>query len=240
MAGLTLADLRLSSKRRSDMENSDFITDSEWNEYVNEAGSELHDLILVADPRSIIIRYSLFTSTNQQFYDLPDDFYKLEAVYRKIGDARYGVDRTNFHGIGNGSAVLSSVIIGGAPYQYALVGNQIYFLPIPNGQNEVELWYYPSYTRLTLDTDTIDYPVVNGWEEFIVIASVIKAKEKERSDMSAELRAKAELKGRIIEMANKRDEWEPPRFIDIYGATSRNRRYNSYNPYANLPYRWFR
>lgn len=240
MSGWQLSGLRSSAKQRADMDNSSFIGDPEWDVYINESAAELHDLILQSDPKSIIIRYTLSTTSGQEFYPLPADFYKLEAVYRIVSNARYAIDRVDFHGIGSGSAVLSSVIVGGAPYQYALVGNEIYFLPIPNGQNNVELWYFPNFTYLLNDTDTLNYPVINGWEQFVLVTTVIKAKMKERTDCSLELAQKAELKKRIIDMANKRDEWEPPKFVDSYGATSRNRRYNSYNPYANLPFRWYK
>lgn len=241
MSGLTLEELRTLSKQRSDMENSGFIQDPEWNSYINESCSELHDLILQSDPKSIVTKYTLSTVGGQDFYPLPEDFYKLQAVYRIVGNTtRYSVDRVDFHGIGLGSSVLSSVISGGAPYQYALVGSEIYFLPIPNGINNVELWYYPSFTRLVADGDTLNYPVINGWEQFVIVATVIKAKNKERADASAENMQKSELKQRIVEMANKRDEWEPPKAYDAYGATSRNRRYNNYNPYGNLPYRFYK
>lgn len=241
MSGLTLADLRSSAKKRADMEASSFILDSEWNDYVNEGGSELHDLILESDPKSIIVRYDIVTNSTDEFYNLPDDFYKLEAAFRKINNVRYGLDRADYHMVGMGAAaVLSNVIVGGSPYQYSLVGNQLYFLPKPSGVNTVEIWYFPAFTRLVADIDTLNYPVVNGWEQFVILTACIKAKMKERTDVSSELMEKAELKQRIVLMANKRDEWEPPRFFDAYGSTSRNRRYNSYNPYSNLPYRWYR
>lgn len=240
MSGLTLQQLVDASKQRADMQNTNFITDNVWQDYVNEACSELHDLILKADPKSIISRSTITTVSGQEFYDLPDDFYKLEAVYRTVGPVRYGVDRVDFHGIGQGSAVLASVIVGGAPYQYALVGSQIYFLPTPSGGNPVEIWYFPAFKRLTDPSNTVNYPVINGWEQFIIVTTVVKAKMADGRNPSFELNEKAALAVRIVEMANKRDEWEPPKFYDAYGATSRNRRYNSYNPYGNLPFRWYK
>lgn len=241
MSGLTLQQLRDASQARANMQQTSFITDSEWNEYVNEAACELHDLILQSDPKSIIVRESISLVTNQQFYDLPDDFYKVEAVYRLVGNVRYGIDRIDYHGIGQGLAVLANVVVGGSPYSYALVGSQIYFIPTPSGSNSVELWYFPSFSRLVNDSDTLNYPVINGWEQFVIITSVIKAKGKDGNmNIQSEMAQKSELKDRIILMANKRDEWEPPKFSDIYGATARQRRYNSYNPYQNLAYRWYR
>lgn len=223
------------------MQQTSFILDDEWNEYINESACELHDLILQADPKCIITRETIVLNYDQQFYDLPDDFYKMEAVYRTVGNIRYGIDRVDFHGIGQGLAVLANVVVGGSPYCYSLVGSQIYFVPTPSGSNGVEIWYFPSFTRLVDDTDTLNYPVINGWEQFVIIATVIKAKAKDGNlNIQNEMTQKTELTNRIIRMANKRDEWEPPKFFDAYGATARQRRYNSYNPYQNLSSRWYR
>lgn len=241
MSGLTLQELRDSSKVRANMVNSGFIQDADWNTFVNEACSELHDLILQSDPKSIITIYQIQLQSNQQFYNLPPDFYKLEAVYRTVGGIRYSVDRADYHTIGQGLAVLANVVVGGSPYMYALVGNQIYFVPAQMAANPVEIWYYPAFTRLVNDTDTLDYPVINGWEQFVIVATALKAKMAEgNQNITAEAAEKAEVGNRIVEMANKRDEWEPPKYWDAYGSTSRNRRYNAYNPYQNLPYRFYR
>lgn len=239
MSGLTLLQLRTQSKQRADMVNSLYLSDAEWNSHINDGGSELHDLILLSDPNSIMTIATINVVSGTESYALPAAFYKMLAVYRVEAGIRYALDRTDLHGLGDGVSTLASVQLGGKPYRYALVGNSIYLSPKPSGGDILQIWYYPSNVRATADDDTFDYPIVNGWEQFIVLTAVIKAKMKEESDVQAELAEKAELKKRIIEMAVSRDQFNPPRARDDYGTTSRFRRYNmmSYGTLNNIG-RW--
>lgn len=226
MAGLTLQDLIDSSRARADMVNSDYILDAEWTDYINEGGSELHDILLSSDPSCIINKSTINTNGSTESYALPADFYKVMGVYYLQGGTRYYLTRTDFHGLGMGNESVMIGVSGNGQFQYALVGDKIYFYPIPTSLGPVELWYYPAYVRLASTTDTVDYPVVNGWEQFIILTAVIKAKMKEESDIQAELTEKAELKKRITTMATARDNFNAPQVRDVYGATGRFRRYN--------------
>jgi hypothetical protein len=229
MSGLTLADLRAQCKLRFDAVNSSYIADSEWTIYINDGGSELHDLICLSDPSAIINKQNYSVVTPTQNYALPDDFYKVMGVYWNQANYRYSLDRTDFHGLGSGSFLDAGILNSGNPYLYALVGNQIYFYPYPTSTSTIELWYFPAYVRLVLDADTVDYPIVNGWEQFIVLTAVIKAKMKAEDDVQAELAEKKELKERIIQMAQARDNFNPLKVRDVYGTTARLRRYNQTN-----------
>ena len=78
---VTLGALRLKSKYRSDMQNNPSISTPEWNGYISDSYKELYDLLVSAYGNDYYVEspYELTINT-LQFYDLPEDFYKLLGV----------------------------------------------------------------------------------------------------------------------------------------------------------------
>src|SRR5574343_609266 len=175
MAGKTLLQLRTSAKSRADLVNAESVADTEWNDYLNSGAFELHDILVSADSASLVTIQTINVSSGAEAYALPADFYKIVGVYRVNGGDRYSLARTDFHGLGQGAN--TAYYVGGCS-RYALVGNQIYFSPKPSTADVVQLWYRPTFTPLSNDSNTLDYPVVLGWEQFVILTAVIKAKMK--------------------------------------------------------------
>jgi hypothetical protein len=76
---ITLAELRLQSRQRADMENSQFVSDSELTSYINNSIAELHDIMCEAygsDYYVISAEFSIDSSTDT--YALPSDFYEVK------------------------------------------------------------------------------------------------------------------------------------------------------------------
>lgn len=219
MAGVSRSDLRTRCKQRASMENATFITDAEWNTYIDEAGAELHDLILMSDPTAIRATYSFSTVAGTETYALPASFYRMAALYWVSGGNRYNLERFDLHELGTPQGYVDLQLYGIAPFRYAIQGSNIILSPNPTTAYNLEMWYYPMYTYMTDDADTLNYPVINGWEQFVVITAVIKAKMKEESKVNFELAEKAELKNRIVKMAMKRDLYNPPQSRNAYGPT---------------------
>jgi hypothetical protein len=190
----TLAEIRLLAQRRADMENSDFVTDSEWLTYINGSLAELYDVILqkfgadyyVAEPHE-------FVTTSAERYALPEDFYKLLAV---------------------------DVADSGAPSGYATAlpfnfSERNRLGPVPSGRTVV-VHYAPRLTLLEDDDDTVDG--VSGWEEVVVVDAARKALLKEESDTTALEREKAALLLRIEQAAENRDAGSPSVVVDTVGG----------------------
>src|SRR6267154_4869745 len=80
---VTLGSLRTQVRQRADIVNSQFITDTELNGYINASYAELYDLLVQKYGDDYYVKsppYSFVTDGTSQFYALPDDFYKLLGV----------------------------------------------------------------------------------------------------------------------------------------------------------------
>lgn len=212
MATRTLLDLRTKARRRANMENSTFVTDSEFNEYLNYSISELRDLIISKvgeDYYATSSSISLISGTES--YSLPATFYKAlwvellceDGLYRKM--RRFEVAE---------QAVGATIFSHALPeIRYRLRENNIIFSPSSDiGGKTARLWYVPVLTELSADGDTL--VGFNGWDEYIVLRSAIIALEKEEQDTSALSIRLEQLRLRIESMAPSRDQGQPMRVTD--------------------------
>ena len=70
---ITLAELRTQSRQRADMENSNFISDTELTSYINNSIAELHDIMAEAYGSEYFVTTTTFSVTSG------DDTYSLPA-----------------------------------------------------------------------------------------------------------------------------------------------------------------
>lgn len=215
MATITTTDLKLRTLQRADMENSEFISDSELLYFVNNSFAELYD-ILVSKFEDYYVKSPAyeFTLTGSDYtQELPTDFYKLRGVDRSAGgsDDWYTLHPFQFEQRNDNR----SRFIYRAMYpdsRYRIYGNKLILSPANLAAGDYRVWYVPKFTPLVLGTDTVDG--VNGWEEYIVVDAAIKCLQKEESDISALVMQKNELIKRIQTMAANRDAGSPERITD--------------------------
>jgi len=209
----TREQLRLRAKRRADMENSGFVSDSEWNDYLEEGKAELHELV-VDKHEDFLVRSTTFSLVaNQNGYDLPSDFLMPRGVDLVSGNNTYTVrpfmfrERNRLEGWYGGNSV-------GYNFMYQIFGNQIWFEPAPSSSGSIKLWYVPQVERFKNDGDTLNVAYANGWERYIVLYAAIKALQKEESDVSFLM---AELAGvqKKIESNSYRSPSDPKRIVDV-------------------------
>ena len=213
----TLLNLRTQAKQRANMEQSSFVSDSEWNSYINNAASALYDLLVQAyEDYYLIMPPTEFTlASGESKKALPADFYKLRGLDYKLGNADFvQIEQFQFGERNSAKIIDIRRIFDEAPITYRLMGNYIQFLPEDRAPGTYRLWYIPKFTPMTSDSDTFDG--VNGWEEFIVIAAAIKALSKEESDVTALAAEYQELKDRITGLAAERDAGSSERITDVY------------------------
>lgn len=221
---MSLAALRLAAQQRADRVGSEFVTTPEWNFYINQSIQELYDLLItsyedynLAPPIYLTTNGSTFQytlpngvlqfndSTGTPFTAAP--FYKLLGVDLGFQNAPNGfVSVKKFNWIDRNQFVFpntASTIYGVFNLRYRIMGNTIYFIPVPSGNQPIKIWYIPRLAYLLQDTDVLDG--VSGWTQYPIIRAAKYALDKEESDttkLDAEL---TYLKGRIEEAAMNRD-----------------------------------
>jgi hypothetical protein len=216
----TLASIRLSAQRKADMENSNFISQDEWNDNITRSYKELYDLLVSAYGNDYFVSPTPFTITADgvsQTFDLPTDFYKLVGVDVALDNSNNSyvtlkpfmfAERNKY------SLPYLRNSMGRTSLRYRLINTKIMFNQIPQAGLQARLWYVPEPTNLSLDTDTLDG--ISGWEEYVIIDAAVKALQKEESDTSDLRASKMEMKARLVEMAENRDAGMSAQVVDIY------------------------
>lgn len=222
---VTLAEIKTQCRQRADMENSEFVSDSELVSYINNSIAELHDLLIAAYNEEYYMEELEFPSVaNQRKYALPADFYKLRGVDFKLGQNEWStVKRFNFNRRNDdesGFSVRRALV----PYlSYRLVGSDVMFSRVPDQNTTFRIWYYPRAVKLAADTDV--YDDFNGYIEYVIIDAAIKMMQKEESDVRVLASQKAAMKERIETMAKNRDSNEPDSVTDVYAENTEYYRY---------------
>jgi hypothetical protein len=234
---MSLQAIRILSQMMADRVNSNFVSMSEWNSFINLAGDELYDLVTTAYEDYQVSQPIYFTtSSNQSSYNMPDGvtqfqtaagvtitpppIYKLAGVDLGLNNAANGfvtVSKYNF--IDRNRYVFpntASTIYGVFGLQYRFIGNQIRFIPQPSSNQPIGLWYVPRRVQLLSDTDIEDG--YNGWLRYVIVRAAKYALDKEEGDTS-KLDAELDmLKGRIEGATLNRDEGQADTVSDARSA----------------------
>jgi hypothetical protein len=214
----TLGSIRLQAQQRSDMVNSNFITNTEWNSYINASYYELYDILVqkFGDDYFVATPYTYTTQTNQQLYPLPTDFYKLLGVEIQLntGSPNSWVTLKKFQFIDRNRWSYPNIytFYGITNLRYRVNGNNLMIVPINQAGQTIRIWYIPRQTLLTNDGSIVDG--VSGWEEYIIVDACIKALTKQETDVSVYMAQKMALLKRIEEAAENRDPGEADHVSD--------------------------
>lgn len=218
------------SRQRADKEGSGFIQDSELIGYINSSLTALYDLLVGAYGNDYYATtFPLTTIFNQQYYDLPDDFYKLIGIDYLIGPQEaltlkpYQFNERNRYRIGT----FWNAITGVAGPRYMITKNQLSFLPIPDGGYNLELHYIPSCPKLVSLTDEFDG--INGWEEYVVLDAAMKMLKKEETSVKDLKDEQDEIVSRINQMAENRDAGQSFRVTDTRNIDGYSYGYGYFN-----------
>lgn len=239
---LTLGQIRLMAQQRADRVNSNFVTTTEWNDYIRQSYFELYDILVTQYEDYFLAPAATFvTDGTTQFYALPDGlttfqdstggnfaakpFYKLKGVDLALNNANNSFVTLRKFNFTDRNKYLypnsASTIYGVFNMQYRTMGNQIEFIPTPTAGQKIRLWYVPRLTQLLADTDATDQ-AVSGWAEYIIVDTAIKALQKEESDVSILAQQKLGLLERIRASAANRDEGMPDTISDVSPYQSLN------------------
>lgn len=218
---IQLSEIRQRARQRADMENSNFVTDNELNFYINQSIAELHDILIQAYGEDYYVKSSTFqTVAGQEGYSLgsiitDNDFYKLRGVDAKLNsDDWFTLQRFNFNERNRFQNFGVWDFLGITNVRYRILGSEIRFVPLPDRDLDVRIWYVPKAATLVDDTDS--YDDINGWIEYVIVDAAIKMLNKEESDVTVLMNEKMLLKDRIEKAANNRDAENPESVQDIY------------------------
>ena len=193
MPTLTLSDLIDRTRKRSNMERSGFVSDDEITEYLNESGSELHDILIETYGDEYFSTTYSFAKSVTTVHALPSDFYKLIVLSASYSNRSYPIKKVNM--LASARGVLNTIV------------------------ESFDLVYVPEYTPLALGTDVIT--VQDAWAEYIILGAAIKCLIKEESDPQALMLSFDKSEERIRRVAKSRDQGQPSAVIDVRSLTSR-------------------
>lgn len=213
----TLGAIRLAAKQRANMENSNFLSTSEWNSNINLSWYELYDLLIqkYGDNYYSQTPYTFTTDGTSRQFALPADFYKLLGVDLATNNTSQPYITLKPFNFGERNKVASpniNVLNRGSSLKYKPNGNNLMFNMVPSAGQTIQIWYAPRLTALVNDNDVVDG--VSGWEEYIIVDSAKKALGKEESETAGLERAKDALIKRIESAAENRDAGSPATVSD--------------------------
>ncbi len=232
----SLGAIRLKAMQRADRVNSNFVTLSEWNSYINQSMFELYDLLIttfedyyLAPPIQFVsdgITYiyplpngsnTFLNANNPSQVVTPPPFYKIQGVDLALNNATNAyvtVNRFNF--VDRNRFVYpntASTIYGVFNLQYRVMGSNIIFIPTPSAGQALRLWYIPRLTELLQDTD-VTSTGISGWIEYVIVKAAYYALTKEESDTSSLVLQLQSLTERIQSSASNRDAGMPDTISD--------------------------
>lgn len=211
----------LAAQQRADMENSDFISDSEWLAMCNASSQVLYDRIVEAygNDYEVATAYSISTDGTSDTYSLPTDFYKLLGVDLQLSANsssttgwvtiwRFNFAQRNQHTLPN-----IFTLWGRTNIKYRIRGGKIWFIPLPAAGQTLQLWYAPRFTPFTATTDSFDFL---GWEDWVVNDMAMKALVKEESPIDGVQALQAVQEDRLRTIMENRDAGAPATVVDAY------------------------
>lgn len=219
MAGSRLDTLRTRARRKADAVGNNFFSDAEVTDYINVGLGELHD-ILVSKYEDYFVSsnsFSLTSGTSTYSFSTLEltDFYKLLGVDMTIGNDTVRLKRFQFPERNRYEADAGIYTSRGYNmYEYAIRGSSIEFIPSPTSTDSMKIWYVPSFSPLSADSDKVEDGVTKNWEEYAVIVAAIKMRQKEESSSTSLEKDLDRITDRIEEASRNRDAAEPMAITD--------------------------
>jgi hypothetical protein len=214
------------AQQRADRVNSNFVTLTEWNSYINQSYYELYDLLTTVYEDYYLAAPILFQTDGVNYqYDLPNGsnydgapaFYKLYGVDCGLNTNNNSFITLNRFEFADRNRFifpnLGSTFYGVFNLKYKVIGDKLHFIPTPAANQTIRFWYQPRLTELLADNDVMDG--ISGWTEYVIVDSAIKALQKEESDVSVLYAQKGALIKRIQDSAMNRDQGQPACISDV-------------------------
>lgn len=242
---MSLATLRRHSQEKADRVNSNFVSLSEWNTFINLALYELYDLLIDTYQNYTVATPIQFSCNGQQYlFPLPDGFitftnritntvFVAPPFYRLLGlDLSLNTANNAYVTLGKFNFTerndyvypnAAGTIYGVYNMRYQIVGSNLMIIPTPTANQILSIWYIPRLPELMQDADLTTIGI-SGWMAFVINRAAKYALDKEESNtdkLDAEI---LYLKGRIEESAVDRDAGLPNTISQVRGFNGINGR----------------
>ncbi|MCL2724781.1 MAG: hypothetical protein FWD69_10130 [Polyangiaceae bacterium] len=218
----SLQDMLLDIRQRTNQENSQFVTDAELTEYLNQELAELHGRLTRNQGQPFLRSQIVFdVRPPTSLYSLPSDFWAAQEV-----TATYGGITAPMLSFGPVQHGFLSSNIAISPFQaarYRVQANNIEFLPKTLSYTAT-VYYTPASIRLVNPSDVFDG--YNGYEVAAIYGACATVLAKEESDPGFYLSQKERVYGHIDSLSAYRDMLQPERVQDVdeshgFGAPGR-------------------
>jgi hypothetical protein len=199
-------------RQRADMVGSDFVSDAEILEYLNQEIAELHGVIRRAEGQPHKRAYEdIAVTSGTSTYPLPATFGELLSVELTMNG-----QRARLHPFMEYErASLEIATLG--PTRYRINGDNVDLLPATSS-GTLRLSYIEAPPRLVLSPGSPNtFDGFNGYEVAAISGATATCLQKEESDPSFYLGQKDRIIRHIQAMAANRDGGMPERVTDVVG-----------------------
>lgn len=212
----TLLDIRNAARRRADQVNSDFRSDADVDALINQTWKEVYEHVIQQQAERYLASTTIVTVIGQNTYALPADLYKAKDVDVAVAGRTRTMCQFQWQDRNRYQDSLGWDL--DAPLAWRLYGDNIVFLPKPNGVYTVTLWYHPTPPSMSADSDDIDG--VSGWEEAVIVGTAWKlATEEADVDLADRLGAEYQRQlARILDFGAVRATEGVEYARDVYRA----------------------
>lgn len=175
----TLAELRVEARSLANQENSNFVSDSELNTFLNRAYQSCYHLIVSkrADYYVSDTPATVTVAEGDSEISVPADFYRLVGLDREEAtDEWREVEAFNFRERNH----KARIYYRNSRVRFHLMGKVISLRPKQNAAGTYNIWYVPQPQTLANDTDVPD--LIEGWDDYVAIRAAIRCLIKEESN----------------------------------------------------------
>lgn len=163
---VSLGSLRWQAQQRADLENNNFISTPEWNQYISQSSKRLFNMLLGAQGNNYSVAPLFqFNLNNSQYYPLPDGTFAgigttsfAPALFKLLRvDLQYSASPSGFVTLKRFEEIETNKyaypntavnLLGYSNLKYKIQGTNIKFIPVPMSGQVVQLEYIPKPTPL--------------------------------------------------------------------------------------------
>jgi hypothetical protein len=179
-SGVTLFNLKLQVRQRSNTVMDKSISEIELEQYINNSYSCLQDILEEATGNYYFLdAYEFNITSGRSEYDLPADFNKLGGVDLVLSTGNIiALQRFNFAERTLHESNFVDTTYGSQYFHYEIYQNSLKLLPVPSSGYTARMWYSKKLSVLSKEASAVPSVILRDWTEYIVIDSAIKVLTK--------------------------------------------------------------
>ena len=188
--------------------------DADINDYINRAIGSLHRKLTTALPdQRLLASTTITTSSGQTTYSLVTGFDTLISLEMTTDGRRRWLEA--YEMTERPYIISPDQPTDGIPAVYRLRGDNIEFLPAPNDEYDILVWYVPAASQLA--SELANYDTINRLDDYVIAyaARFVAIKDK-NWDLAGQCKAIVdEMTPEIEALGRNRDRNSPPRIQDV-------------------------